>query len=416
MAGTLTRAAVIAAALVAAAVPSAGASEIALGSCGWAVRSDPVLVNVLYPDEDAVYYSTRLPAPPPGVSYRIRGQFPHARYTSFVAYNGLPMDALLDVDLPADEGSVNPFVPGASRAAAERRYTVRVVAERAPADAADREPGTLYVGGGQLGSPAPVFYVLYRVYVADRGSGPAGGVPLPSVEAVLPGEGRLDVGQLPCGAVHGTFDALPLSGVHEQYARASPPAAGPALSSAANPPAWSVETGLTAALLGRVGQGDLVSGGPASNPHNRYIAATASRGHGEVLAIRGRAPTTPATFDGEPVMGQGDLRYWSFCQNSRTTRYVDCLSDSHVALDAEGWYTIAISDPTERPQTARNWLPFGPEPDGQVLYRHMLPSASFIPYSAQGADGPLEAAMGDYYPRAAYCSAEQFDEDACGLK
>ena len=412
----MARALIAAALLLTCAAPAAGASEVALGDCGWAVRSDPVLVNVLYPDEDAVYYSTRLPAPPPGVAYRIRGRFPHARYMSFVAYNGLPMDALLDVDIPADEGSTNPFEPHARRDAAQRDYSVRIVAERPPADPAEREPGTLYVGGGQLGTPAPVFYVMYRVYVPDRGRGTTGDVPLPSVEAVAEGEGRIDVGRLPCGAAHATFDALPLSAVHEQYAKGSPPVALPPSSSAANPPVWSVETGLTAALLGRAGQGDLVSGGPASNPHNRYIAATVSRGHGEVLAIRGRAPKTPRTFDGQPVMGQGDLRYWSFCQNSRTTRYVDCLSDSRIELDEDGWYTIAISDPAKRPRSARNWLPFGPEPDGQVLYRHMLPSERFFPHSAQGADGPLEEAMGEYYPRAAYCSAAQFDVDACGLK
>ena len=419
MAGPLTRALAVAAAAAGWVASPAGASEVALGDCGWAVRSDPAVVNVLYPDEAAVYYSTRLPMPPPGVEYRIHGQFPHARYMSFVAYNGLPMDALLDVDIAADEGSVNPFVPGAGRDASEREYTVRIVAERAPTDPAGREPGTLYVGGGQLGTPAPVFYILYRVYVADRGMGAAGGVPLPSVEAVLPGQGDVDVGQLPCGAAHSTFDALPLSALHEHYARASLPAPARPSASATNPPAWSVETGLTAALLGRAGEGDLVSGGPASNPHNRYVAATVSRGHGEVLAIRGRAPTTPATFDGEPVMGEGQLRYWSFCQNSRTTRYVDCLSDSQVELDEDGWYTIAISDPAKRPRTARNWLPFGPEPEGQVLYRHMLPSASFFGQSAQGAAAagvPLEQAMGDYYPRAAYCSAAQFEVDACGLR
>jgi hypothetical protein len=155
-----------------------------------------------------------------------------------------------------------------------------------------------------------------------------------------------------------------------------------------------------------------------SNPHNAYVSANDSRGRGEVLAIRGRAPTTPSTYDGEPVMGTGDLRYWSFCQNSRTTRYVACLSDTHVRLDRHGWYTIAISDPARRPASARNWLPFGPEPEGQVLYRHMLPSDDFRPHSAQGAadsTAPIDEAMGDYYPHAAYCTSARFDRDACRL-
>jgi hypothetical protein len=397
-------------------VGAAGAGEVGFGSCGWGNRSDPVLFNVLYPDEDAVYYAARLPAPPPGVEYRIRGQFPHARYMSFVSYNGLPMDALLDVDIPPDPGSTNPFRPRARRTATRRDYTVHLVPTPPPADPALRQPGALYVGGGQRGSPAPTFYLFYRIYVPDRGTGARGGVPLPSIEAVGPDQ-SVDLSPVPCEAVRDEIAAA-MPPVQEQYAGTSGPLAPPASVSANDPPTWTVESGLTAALLGLAGQDDAVTGGPASNPHNRYLAANVSRGHGEVLAIRAKAPTTPKTYLGQPVMGTGDLRYWSFCQNSRTTRYVACLSDSHVELDRHGYYTIAISDPAHRPATARNWLPFGPEAQGQLLYRHMLPSAGFFPHSAQGvaASGePIEEAMGEYYPRGAYCSVARFDQDACGL-
>lgn len=404
---------------VALAAPAAApATTVSLGSCGWLLRTDPVLVNVLYPDEDATYWTARLPVPPPGVSYRIRGEFPHARYMSFVAYDGLPIDALLDAHIPAHEGSANPFVPGASRDAERRSYTVKIVGTPAPSDPSEREPGALYVSGGQLGLPGAVFYMIYRVYVPDRGLAAAGGVGLPSIEVVTPGDAEpVDLRGLDCESLRGSIATAPPAAAHEALAGTSPPAGIPALQ-ARSTPTWTVESGLTAGLLGRAGQGELVSGGPASNPHNRYIAALVSRAHGPVIAIRGKAPSTPPTIDGEPVMSTGDLRYWSFCQNGRSTRFVDCLSESHMQLDGDGWYTIAISAPADHPASAQNWLAFGPEPESQVLYRHMLPSAEFLPHSAHGAAEsglPLEEAMGDYYPRIAYCTAAQFDTDACGL-
>jgi hypothetical protein len=391
----------------------AAADEVSLGRCGWGMGSDPVLLNVLYPDEDATYFTARLVEPPPGVTYRLRGEYPHARYMSFVTYNGLPIDALLDADIPPDPGATNPFRPRAKRTATRRGYTVDLVFEPPPAQ---RRPGALYAGGGQHGTPGASFYVMYRVYVPDRGTGPVGGVDVPEIQAVGAGSG--DLSALPCGVAGSAFSALPLASLHEQYATTSvPPTPVPATPSATATPQWSVETGLTAGLLGRAGQGDAVSGGPASNPHNRYLAATVSRAHGEVLAIRARAPTTPRTVRGQPRMGTGDLRYWSVCQNSRTTRYIDCLSDSDAHVDADGFLTLAVSDPAHRPATARNWLPFGPEPEGQILYRHMLPSPAFLPRSAHRAptDLPLEETMGDFFPRSVYCSAEEFDRDRCGL-
>lgn len=400
------------------AIIPASADELATGTCSWLERSDPALLNVLYPDESAVYYVARLPMPPPGLQYEIRGEFPHARYMSFVSYNGLPMDALLDEDIPADTGSVNPFVPHADRTAESRSYTVRLVPEPAPADPAGRAAGALYVGGGQLGTPAPSFTVFYRVYVPDKGTDLRGGVPLPVIEVVGTGVDA-DLTPIPCEDLRDELATLPLDDVQDRYAETAAPVTAPVTPSATNPPTWTVETGLTAALLGRVGQGDLVSGGPASNPHNRYVAAPVNRSHGEVLAIRGKAPATPKTYLGEPRVGRGDLRYWSFCQNSRSTRYVDCLSDVQVQLDEDGYYTIAISDPANRPASARNWLPFGPEPDGQLIYRHMLPSEKFYRYSAHGiavSGEPIEDAMGDYYPRAVYCTASQFDANTCGLR
>ncbi|MGH7821802.1 MAG: hypothetical protein ACREQ9_18725, partial [Candidatus Binatia bacterium] len=194
-----------------------------------------------------------------------------------------------------------------------------------------------------------------------------------------------------------------------------PPAPG---RGATNPPTWQVQSGTTAAVLGLVGFGDLVSGGPASNPHNNYVQTNLSRAFGEVIVVHATAPATPKTRGGDPVMGSGDLRYWSICQNSRSTRYIDCMSDEDVALDPDGAFTIVVSTPDQRPANAENWLAFGPEPESVLLYRHMLPSPEFFPRSAQGvaASGePIEEVMGEYFPSTVYCSKTDFEENHCGF-
>jgi len=382
--------------------------------CAWLVRSDPVLVNVLYPDKDAVYYIAALPALP-GVDAQIVGEFPHGRYMSFVAYDGLPIDAIADQDIVPDTGHGNPFIVGADRTSLQRNYTVRLVASAPPEDAAQREPGVLYIGAGQLGVPSPVVYAFYRIYVPDEGTGLTGGEALPRVQ-VAGVSGESGFVPVSCETVRDTLPAL--GGYHEDYANTGGTPATPVPLPGAKPvPAWSVESGLTAGALGGTPLDGAVTGGPGSNPHSKYLAAAVSRAHGDLVVVRAKAPTAPRTKHGEPVMTAGDLRYWSICQNSRTTRFIDCLSDSDIAVDADGTFTLVISTPEARPASARNWIPFGAEPEGQLLYRHMLPDAEFLPHSAQGwvegGDATLEQHMGPYYPHAVYCTTADFEADAC---
>ncbi len=418
-------AALVVASLVAG-VPQSQA--LTLGSCGWFARADPTILNAASPDEDAVYYAASLPVLPPGFSYRIRGEFPHARYMSFVVYDGIPIDSVGDFEIAPDPGSTNPFLPGAKRTAAARSYTVPVTFDRD-----EDEAGVLYAGPGQANTPfdltgsltgigilAP--YMAYRIYVPDAATDPRGGIELPRIEIVFDGAPDVDASAIPC---EGVRDAIPdLAAVHEAIAQAAfPLPAGPPLpAQGTNPPTWATSTGNNVyerlAPLG-LGVGEGTTGGIGSNPHNTYVGTLLARAHGDVVAIRAKAPTAPKTRDGQKKMKKGDLRYWSFCTNSsRTTRFVDCISDSDIVVDPDGTFTIAISTPEHRPATAANWIVFGPEPDARVLYRHMLPSAAFYPHSAQYVEAsglPIEDVMGEYYPRAVYCTAAEFDADRCGL-
>ena len=107
--------------------------------------------------------------------------------------------------------------------------------------------------------------------------------------------------------------------------------------------------------------------------------------------LRGKAPTAPTTHGGDPVMGDGELRYWSICSNQglSNTRVNDCLFDEEIPLDANGFYTVIVSREEDKPRNAVTecgigWLPMAEDGDGLfdpdvtvVQIRHMLTSPDF---------------------------------------
>ena len=146
----------------------------------------PYQIANLYPDQNSSYWIAGLELPRGGTLV-IRGRYPYARYFQFALYlpdKGLGSftatgEALVDHEIRPDDGSVNPFVPGALRLGEMRDYTLRIVAEDAPARKEDREPNTLYAGrAGRL-------QMVYRVYLPDVKRDGSGDVGLPRYEVEL---------------------------------------------------------------------------------------------------------------------------------------------------------------------------------------------------------------------------------------
>src|SRR5919107_5461670 len=119
------RAAVLTAVLALAGFGAAARAQGLDETCMLALtKFDPATVNVAFPDDSADYWLGFYQAVP-GTRIRLSGRFPHTRYMSFNAYDQAqrPLDALADVEIAPDAGSVNPFLPGADRTAEQRSYT-----------------------------------------------------------------------------------------------------------------------------------------------------------------------------------------------------------------------------------------------------------------------------------------------------
>jgi hypothetical protein len=408
-------------------------SAAALGldtSCQFSLtRLDATTTNVLAVDPNAVYWGGTYAALP-GTRIRIEGQFPHARYTSWNLYDAAaePIDALADVQLSPDPGSSNPFLLGALRTVAKRNYTAFIEVGPRPAQPA---ANTLYTGDSRGGT------FLLRVYVPDRGSDAKGGVPLPKVTLE------------PAG---GTGGALGLDACRELQAPYAQPlndliAGAPGLPDPTddgngfpgrNPPRWRLFENLCGSAVDVMldnedgekfhpGARERCGDGPGflSNRDIAYIFTGTSRGFGELLVLRGRAPTFAPTRSGRRTMpARPQLRYWSFCQyEPASQRVIACRSDDRVRVGPHGFYRIVVSTPHARPRNARascgvTWLPWGPQTQGLLIYRHMLPRRSFRrAIQHVGQPGNERRMMRRFYPRATYLGdPAAFENRGCRRK
>jgi hypothetical protein len=356
---------------------------------------------------------------------------------------GLPLDALADVEIGPDDGSTNPFAPGADRTVTERSYTVEVVGEVRPADG-DRARNTLYARSPASEGEVTEAQIIYRVYVPDEGTDLLGGVPLPE-PTLQTANGTTSTGEEACIALE-AVTALPtdLPTLSVDQYRELVALGDPATHPAQDPPRWTRFFNARQALLSSFWAGTpqeaeiagldaTEQGGYYSNAHTDYVVAPVNRLLGpapdgaNVLVVQGVAPRTPPTADGESTMGAGDVRYWSLCQNESpvTTRGSGCLHDEQVPVDDNGRYTIVISRPEDRPADATGacgvaWLDWGPgdgvdRPEaGTLILRQILAAPGFERAIARvQAPGDEATTMGAYLPEMTYATATAFSVPGC---
>jgi len=400
-------------------VPTAGAQGVDV-TCQLALtRLEPTTTNALLLDTDAVYWVVTYNAVP-GTRLRISGVFPHSRYISFNAYDPIarPVDSLSDYQIAPDAGSSNPFLPGADRTVSHRSYTAFVDFGAPPAH---RARNTIYTGRTTTGTPNFSGQLWYRVYMPDRGRDIMGGVGLPTID--LETQNGNGVPQSVCqNAQLPTFPAIQTA----LAASNGGPLPNLAKYPGKNPPQWTLfvnafQSGQQILLSGQhfpAGQGP----GFYSNRDIAYVFAPTSRGFGQLIVIHARAPTFPNTRPPSRTMPGGkQTRYFSFCQyDPLTERVIACLPDDQIAVDSQGFYTIVVSTPAQRPQNARascgvSWLAWGPTTQGLLIYRQMLAAPSFTrSINNIRAPGQEQQVMGDYYPASSYLQdRSQFEARGC---
>jgi hypothetical protein len=384
--------AVAAAALTVPAVAVA-APAAAAPSCAWGTEISADALNELYPDSAAAYWVLPLPVRS-GLVVTLSGQYPDSRYASVQVYqpggglfttNGVS-SALTDYLIEPDPGSVNPWQHWAS---AGGNFTVTVRQDVAPGEA-----NTLPLA--PAGVTSGTGYILYRVYLPPHRDFAA--VPLPAV----------------------TFT---VGGVSEQLPTCSTATTGVSATGPAPAPAAPASDGVVFAPNPGVG------GGIVANADSAYlIASVIPPSNGDVVVIRGKAPTTALGSHPAPWPGwREDMRYYSMCVNLDQQPFplvvnplpggkVDdgCRHDTTTRLDGRGYYTYVVGTESQRAAVQAldgvTFLPFSaaqPAAPVSLMLRNMVVAPGFtqaiqdVPPAASAATAA--AVMGAYYPLAGVC-------------
>ncbi len=407
-------------------------------TCFWArgpASADPY-INIAYPDAATFYWAAAFTVPA-NAKLAFEGNFPHARYMSFISYDeaGRPVESVADYLIKPKAGSTNPFLAGADRTGTARAYNLGVV---------DGRPDPLQkIGMNLAGQVRDVIntpkygkgqqVILYRIYVRDKGTDETGNACLP-IPVLTLADGKVLRGSETCQPLRvrqpleldPAAMAVPMEKYYDLLEKAkkiSP------LHPSTNPPTWyqqldrdalyGIYEGRPPAPGARKSEG-----GFYPNLDNQYIRTIVNRKWGKVFVLRGKAPTTPRTLGGESKMGTGELRYWSFCSNQgfANTRVNDCVHDEAIPVGPDGYYTIVLSRKDDRPRNAHAscgiaWLPMADDGDGAVdadvtvlQLRHMLGMQNF-PHAVQAISNPGAIAkdMGEYFPRGRYITTSAFE-------
>ncbi len=148
---------------------------------------------------------------------------------------------------------------------------------------------------------------------------------------------------------------------------------------------------------------------------------------GKVVELRGRYPRTPRTYFNNDTWDQSkaDLRYWSVMSGNEpsSTQIAAGIVDEQIPQNKDGYFSIIVSKPEDRPKTATQacghaWLDWGRRGDftgrdGQtvVVWRNTLPANGFEKSLLAVCEaGTEKAKMGEYMPTGRYFEdAESFD-------
>lgn len=336
----------------------------------------------------------------PGGKVVFHGQYPRSRYFAFhpndMDLNNLP--TLRDRDLEPDAGSVNPFsdsvrlIQNIGEGDANY-YTATLVFGPEPENP---QANTRYVGEKKSGGTNRYLINMLRLYASDLGNGAnSGGVPLPAV-TIYDAE----------GAISQHYDECDLyqQGGEDITTALKFPALPIADHRAREVPVWSTSSNFEA------------PSDTLANADVQYMSTVYSRRFGELFLIRARYLTGPDTRAGVPVNAPGyDTRLYTICNyNIWNGSAIQCLLNTDLDIDEQGYYTLVISDIADRPANlvseSATWINWGPYLDGQVSFRHIYRENRWVSEIASALEGgAVSAEAKPYVPLARHCSREAFE-------
>jgi hypothetical protein len=425
------------------------------GPRGWAYwnylqKPQPYQDPNLWPDKRPTYFFGQMVLPA-GSSLTIHSRFPYARYFKFNFYGfehntfvALADGSLAGDEIEPDPGSGNPFQIGADRLVKNRNFTIHVLAQDAPENRSDHPKNTVYVG-----RDAKLLTGGFRIYVSDKGYDGTGWGPADS--ALLEGAGITCEGQFADGTKLSAEEVVKQWGRPMGFApppitadawyklvnsKDNDPSLNPASAPARPDSQFELFRGMKRAIEGPFMtpeqeakiplQKEMQGGG---DPTTAYMYIYLSRKFGPVYVFRGKMPTFPDTYENAKTMTDGQVQYWSVATMAAATSgdLWDGVFDMQAPLDKDGYYTILVSRPEDRPKNATRekgvaWINWGPgegldDPRdrkdwGMLLMRFMVCNKDWE-NSPQKATKPgtEPEAMGPYYPRGYYTTKAEFEEN-----
>lgn len=395
-------------------------------------------------DRNAFYAIVFLPTDLPGGHFRFTGTYPHARWFSYESYDqGLASEGVVDdTAIYPDPGSVSPFAVGGAHHKGRSGYTVDIYSTP-PAQRKNPPPhNVLYMGyrenptyGGLEHSPySPV---LYRVYAAP--GTPQGNVPLPHLKWVVddPSTNPFETDTEVCAAMEpARAPNRSILQINDVLAtRFTTPTLNP-LERNVDIPTDEVPTNPPYVNILRPATNGYQ--GAYFNSKTPYVYIRPFAQFGRFVVVHFKAPTFARVEQGIPLTGREQTRYWSWCSAqfvSPVNVTQACLMDKQFHLDRNGYATLVVSPPDQRPtingRRYRDWLVW-PGGGADLNMRQIDPnpqtyhqSPFFMPVSSQydaldylrgvAFEQQIKAWMGAYYPTVEYCSTAQFQKDGCGF-
>lgn len=336
----------------------------------------------ILPDQYANYYTYTVARTRKDVGFRIKGQYPHARYFSFNVYSlgdNTTQGSIVDYQINPDEGMSNPFIEVEGNQ--ENSYSIHLL----PDHLSDLQ----YANSLPFDNDTRLLTIVMRLYDYDIDD--KGGVDLPTVQAFTIHDDKrseLSPTNLPrpldlrsivrrrslpkmverLSVLYNTENTIQLEGVHDQSSY-------PSISFHA-----------------------IDTKGFIENNDNRYLLAGITREEDEVYLFRLKPPTHTT---GPSDINQTDVRYWSFNLGNAASYNFNALKDEDAIIAKDGFVYIVLGTPDDQElqdiahQKDWNYLAWNmPWKKGLILFRHMLAHPNF---EAQIEDVPaIDPDMDDY--------------------